>query len=1533
MNQYSPEEKLYKLLPAIYQLRDQCQGEPLRALLAIAAKELQILEEDIDSLYENWFIETCDEWVVPYIGDLLDVQELYAQSNVYGQQQRRAYVANTIAYRRRKGTTPILEQLTRDVTGWQARAVEFFQRLATTQNLNHLRLSRQRGEVQQFNNTTVNLRQSGTPEFLGTPFEQQVAYSVDIRSITNQQGLYNLPNIGLYIWRLQSYPLERVTAKAKEGYYTFNPLGYDQFPLFNQPQTETDIVNLAEEINVPAPLRRLPLEKELQQRREQLLAGNIPNGISYFDADPVIQIFINNQSEPIPPEEILITDLADTEENQVNSDDNNNEIFPRKTVKVDPELGKLAFVDGIEPYQVEVSYFYGFSGDIGGGSYERSLTNTNTLQSPLVWKINKSTAGEANPITSAVESWNQTVSAWHNLSQKNYLYLAKISVTSKAKNIRISDPVAEENSQFKPGIIRGLQVTPRLNDHEVNITPGSAVDNQGRLIKLDLCETYDLQGYFNSQGKLQQSKYLLVISYKHNLEDDSYQINLLPEAANNTFLPGRFIILACLDLDENNNLKNLLPSDELRLQFSPGIVNGLQVKQSPGKLQLVITAGKAVDKQGRAFELKTNTIIHCHSYLGKEAVVAISSDKKLGWRNSEIKLTQKTELNKDSNKFNLVLANVYIPALGKVNLVRCAYTDSSLSVEVSQNDMIITVEAGCITNSQGQEIKLWENCQIDLKAYLSNHKLWWQNQLSNQKVDGFSTTLCLFLSPAANQKFKQIGLVPVEPQGTDLGEIIIQDNRTYVGDINIIIPAEKQLKIISTNGSCPHIQGSISVQGITSYDRTPGELILTGLLVEGSLEILPGNLRNLEINHCTFVPNKGGLSVAKEEVTEEEISDIEDSTDNSLSLVAIAFYFLHIIRTLLAGETSEKNISMLLKIVIKQIQLVYAQILGLTSPPPTFSPLPSPFPFASSILDNSQLTIKIYRSICGSLNLAETVPKLLIEDSIIDGGKSSAIKAPGTAVDCLNTSTVFGTTSVRSVEASESIFTGRINALRKQIGCLRFCYVPDGSQTPRRYLCQPDLALAEELDLDKLPPAITCLTIIDSQLSQLLAGTAGKGVLSYETDGNTKEIQWKSSNEGLTNLNITALLYKKPYIFAGTMGGSIFRREENSNNWQEINYNKNTEIRTGKGTISSAGNMVKISDGNKFTDVSENHVIIAAGQSRIVTTTDSDSNQFLFVNAPFEPSLNNTSFSISSLKPNTDITAFAANDKNIFAATAGSGVFRSCDDGETWNAINIGLTNLDVTTLEVGTEGEVFAGTRGGGIFRSLNQGKEWQKINAGLTNLDITALAVNGSEFIFAGTSRGGVFRFNSNSTIWTAMNKGLTNLDVTAMAISSQNLLIVGTVGGEIFYCEDHGENWQSTAVSLSNTDIQEIIFDTDNQQNLYASTTVGHILFGNISDSQNQDSEITWRSINRGLINIEEKLRIISTVQPRFTSSKYGDPGYAQLSNNCAKEICTGAEDGSEMGVFSYLKQPQRRANLEASLKEYLRFGLEVGIFYET
>ena len=64
-------EKMYALLPAYVRTRDIEQGKPLKAVLSVIAEQVAVVEDDLDHLYDDLFIETCAEWVVPYIGDLV----------------------------------------------------------------------------------------------------------------------------------------------------------------------------------------------------------------------------------------------------------------------------------------------------------------------------------------------------------------------------------------------------------------------------------------------------------------------------------------------------------------------------------------------------------------------------------------------------------------------------------------------------------------------------------------------------------------------------------------------------------------------------------------------------------------------------------------------------------------------------------------------------------------------------------------------------------------------------------------------------------------------------------------------------------------------------------------------------------------------------------------------------------------------------------------------------------------------------------------------------------------------------------------------------------------------------------------------------------------------------------------------------------------------------------------------------------------------------------------------------------------------
>ena len=260
-------DRLYELLPAIHRIRDAEQGEPLKAFLRVVAEQVNLVEEDIVRLYDNWFIETCEDWVVPYIADLIGyrlIHEAGEPGDIKSEQGHarnkilipRREVANTIRYRRRKGTLALLELLSQDVAGWPARAVEFYKLLGWTQSLNHQRLERGR---------TIDVRQNNALELLDTPFDQ-LAHTVDVRCINSRktQGRHNIPSVGVFVWRLKSYPVTQTPAYCVEGKglhcFTFSVLGNDA-PLYLKPEPEDDPTHIADEFNLPVPIRRRVLEK------------------------------------------------------------------------------------------------------------------------------------------------------------------------------------------------------------------------------------------------------------------------------------------------------------------------------------------------------------------------------------------------------------------------------------------------------------------------------------------------------------------------------------------------------------------------------------------------------------------------------------------------------------------------------------------------------------------------------------------------------------------------------------------------------------------------------------------------------------------------------------------------------------------------------------------------------------------------------------------------------------------------------------------------------------------------------------------------------------------------------------------------------------------------------------------------------------------------------------------------------------------------------------------------------------------------
>ncbi len=135
------QARLWESLPVIYQVLDTATFAdldtavssgpgPLRELVDRIGTQIAVVRRSIDGLWADQSIETCADWVIPYIGDLVATR-LVIGLDARGQ---RLDVANTIGWRRRKGTVATLDAVARDITGWSVHVLEAFRRLARTRH-------------------------------------------------------------------------------------------------------------------------------------------------------------------------------------------------------------------------------------------------------------------------------------------------------------------------------------------------------------------------------------------------------------------------------------------------------------------------------------------------------------------------------------------------------------------------------------------------------------------------------------------------------------------------------------------------------------------------------------------------------------------------------------------------------------------------------------------------------------------------------------------------------------------------------------------------------------------------------------------------------------------------------------------------------------------------------------------------------------------------------------------------------------------------------------------------------------------------------------------------------------------------------------------------------------------------------------------------------------------------------------------------------------------------------------------------------
>jgi hypothetical protein len=355
-------DKLWSLLPAVYRAQDTDQyssNGPLREMVNRIGVQAAILRRSIDRTWEDQSIETCDDWVIPYIGDLL-VTNLVANLDARGQRQD---VANTIYYRRRKGTVAILEEIAVDITGWEAKIVEFFRRLGRTRHGldpeigvplsptgDVATLQVAEGLAGPITRTpiggTADLRKVYGAGKSRSAFDEYF-HTADYRLGRGQVGWHNIPRLGVFLWRLRSYGLSPTTPVPVTGcaeWFTFDPTGRD-IPLFAQDSrtAENYYANWASPVEAQLPA---PISQTLFDTNEALLPGDL-----------TVRLYGNS----MPANSLCVLTSSNASANAIDS----------SQLTIRPARGRFKYKGQLAVPNFWAKYFYGFSSEIGAGPYDR----------------------------------------------------------------------------------------------------------------------------------------------------------------------------------------------------------------------------------------------------------------------------------------------------------------------------------------------------------------------------------------------------------------------------------------------------------------------------------------------------------------------------------------------------------------------------------------------------------------------------------------------------------------------------------------------------------------------------------------------------------------------------------------------------------------------------------------------------------------------------------------------------------------------------------------------------------------------------------------------------------------------------------------------------------------------------------------------------------------------------------------------------------------------------------------------------------
>lgn len=211
---------------------------------------------------------------------------------------------------------------------------------------------------------------------------------------------------------------------------------------------------------------------------------------------------------------------------------------------------------------------------------------------------------------------------------------------------------------------------------------------------------------------------------------------------------------------------------------------------------------------------------------------------------------------------------------------------------------------------------------------------------------------------------------------------------------------------------------------------------------------------------------------------------------------------------------------------------------------------------------------------------------------------------------------------------------------------------------------------------------------------------------------------------------------------------------------------------------------------------------------------------------------------IKSGLTNTAITKICLQNNTILIVSSEGGMFKSNDEGESWQALEGGGIAEGFYVGDIKLYGNYVLTARGkSGVLRTSDYGDTWEKMNNGIEGILIYSLCISDND-IYASTELG-FFKFIDASGEWIEYNDGLVATSIIDMLVDN-GIIYTSSWDFGLSKTTDGGNTWSKIPKSQFQKQVQKLTVD-------------GNTIYAEGSDSLfvSMNNGGSWKNIKGDLV----------------------------------------------------------------------------------